>query len=132
MKSCAIPTQKTVAAFKDYDFENCDVPEKYWGDYTHANFFRKYFIPIVRREIKAMAKAIGATVKFDSGYFEWSAFFSKNGKFIYVSTSDHRWNNWYDDVLYRWAENDHDYHGGPNNFTSYDKLKERVAELLDR
>ena len=55
MKTCVIPTAKTVAAFRDYDFDNCDVPEQYLGDYSHANFFRKYFIPIVRKEIKAMA-----------------------------------------------------------------------------
>lgn len=132
MTICAIPTEKTVAAFKDYDFDNCNVPEKYLGDYTHANFFRKYFIPIVRREIKAMAKAIGATVKFEPNYFHWSAFFSKNGKYVNVLCGDHRWNNWYEQMCYRIAESEKDYRGGPNNWTSYDKLQERVAEMLDR
>ena len=53
--SCVVPSEKTVEAFKNYNFENCDVPEKYWGDYTHANFFMRYVIPIARREMKKIA-----------------------------------------------------------------------------
>lgn len=132
MKSCVIPTEKTVAAFKNYDFENCDVPEKYWGDYTHANFFRKYFIPIVRREIKALAKKIGATVKFEPNYFDWSAFFCKNGKYVYVHCDDHRWNNWYEQMYYRTADSEKDYHGGPNNWTSYDNLETSLKDMFNR
>ena len=55
---------KTVKDFKDYDFENCDVPEEYWGDYTHANYFKKAFIPIARKEFKALAKKLGAELIF--------------------------------------------------------------------
>ena len=132
MKTCVIPTAKTVAAFRDYDFDNCDVPEKYLGDYSHANFFKKYFIPIVRKEIKAMAKRLGATVKFEPMYFEWSAYFGKNGKFVYVHCDDARWNNWYEQMYFRIVENDHDCHGGPNNWTSYDKLEGDLAYMLNR
>ena len=132
MKTCVIPTEKTVAAFRDYDFDNCDVPEKYLGDYSHANFFKKYFIPIVRKEIKAMAKRLGATIKFEPMYFEWSAYFGKNGKFVYVHCDDARWNNWYEQMYYRTVENDHDCHGGPNNWTSYDKLEGDLAYMLNR
>lgn len=132
MTTCVIPTEKTVAAFRDYDFDNCDVPEQYLGDYSHANFFKKYFIPIVRKEIKAMAKRLGATVKFEPMYFEWSAYFGKNGKYVYVHCDDARWNNWYEEMYYRTAENDHDCHGGPNNWTSYDKLEGDLAYMLDR
>lgn len=132
MKSCVIPTEKTVAAFKNYDFENCDVPEKYLCDYTHAKFFRKYFIPIVRREIKAIAKKIDATVKFEPNYFDWSAFFCKNGKYVYVHCDDHRWNNWYEQMYYRTADSEKDYHGGPNNWTSYDKLETSLKDMFNR
>ena len=132
MKTCVIPTEKTVAAFRDYDFDNCDVPEKYLGDYSHANFFKKYFIPIVRKEIKAMAKRLGATIKFEPMYFEWSAYFGKNGKYVYVHCDDARWNNWYEQMYYRTVENDHDCHGGPNNWTSYDKLEGDLAYMLNR
>ena len=131
MKTYNIPTEKTVAAFKDYDFDNPCVPEKYDGDYPHRNFFNKYFIPIVRSEVKKLAKKLGATVKFSYNNFEWTAFFSKNGKCVYVDTSDHRWNNWYDNVMYREAANDHDYHGITGNYwTPYNKLEETLASIL--
>ena len=132
MKTCVIPTEKTVAAFKNYDFDNCNVPEKYLGDYSHVNFFRKYFIPIVRREIKALAKKLGATVKFEPNYFDWSAFFGKNGKYIYVHCDDARWNDWYEQMYYRTADNETDYRGGPNNWTSYDKLETELEAMFER
>ena len=56
MKTSTIPTKKTVAAFKDYDFENCNVPEQYQGDYPHHNFCKKVFVPILRRELKKLAE----------------------------------------------------------------------------
>ena len=101
---------KTVKDFKDYDFENCDVPEEYWGDYTHANYFKKAFIPIARKEFKALAKKLGAELIFSPMYFEWSAFFKKDGKFIYVHVGDVRYNicgHWYDRVLYRTAKSEY-------------------------
>jgi hypothetical protein len=133
MKNCTIPTSKTVAAYKDFDFErigNGDVPENCQGDYPHANFFKKVFIPIVRKELKALAKRLGMSIKFNPMYFEWSAYFGKNGKYIYVHCDDVRWNNWYDEMYYRTVENDHDCHGGPNNWTSYDKLEQCLTREL--
>ena len=122
---------KTVKSFKDYDFESCDVPEQYWGDYTHANFFKKYFIPIARKEFKEIAKKIGAEVIFSPMYFEWSAFFIKDGKYIYVHMGDVRYWKWYDDVLFRTAENEKDYTGGANRRCSYDNLAEELSSLFD-
>ena len=125
-----IPTTKTVKAFRDYDFENCDVPEQYWGDYTHANFFKKYFIPIARKEFKALAKKIGAEVIFSPSYFYWSAYFKKNGKCVYVSVSDVRYWKWYDSVLFRTALDEHDSCGGANNYCSYDRLAESLEDMF--
>lgn len=125
---------KTVKDFKDYDFESCDVPEKYWGDYTHANFFKGYFIPIARKEFKAIAKKIGADIIFSPSYFEWSAFFIKDGKYIYVHVGDVRFNccgPWYDDVLYRTAANEKDYTGGTNRRCSYNELADKLSELFE-
>lgn len=132
--SCVVPSEKTVEAFKNYKFENCDVPEKYWGDYTHANFFKRYFIPIARREMKKLAAKIGADVIFEKGFFEWSCFFKKDGKCIYVHVGDVRYSicgHWYDNVLYRTAKDEKDYHGGTNNSCSYDKLESCLLELFD-
>lgn len=123
---------KTVKDFKDYDFESCDVPEKYWGDYTHANFFKGYFIPVARKEFKAIAKKIGAEITFSPNYFKWSAFFSKDGKYIYVHMGDVRYWNWYDSVLFRTAESEKDYTGGANYYCSYDKLAEELSDLFER
>lgn len=126
---------KTVKDFRDYDFENCDVPEEYWGDYTHANYFKKAFIPIARKEFKALAKKLGAELIFNPMYFEWSAFFKKDGKFIYVHVGDVRYNicgHWYNRVLYRTAKSEKDYTGGCNNFCSYEELEERLSDMFER
>ena len=61
---------KTVLDFKNYDFDNCDVPEKYWGDYPHANYAKGEFAPALRRELKAAAKKIGAEAKVEYNYFD--------------------------------------------------------------
>ena len=55
---------KTVKSFKNYDFENCDVDPKYWGDYPHANFFKGEFLPIAKKEFKSLAKKLGAELTF--------------------------------------------------------------------
>ena len=124
----------SVKDFKDYNFENCDVPEKYWGDYPHANFFKGEFIPVARREMRAMAKRLGAELKFSPMYFEYSCFFKKGDKFVYVNVGDVRYNvcgHWYENVLYRTAESYEDYHGGCNNNCPYDELEENIKRLLD-
>ena len=124
---------KTVKSFYNYDFENCDVPEKYQGDYPHANYFKGEFIPVARRELRAMAKRLGAELTFDPMYFEFSAFFSKGGKHVYVHVWDVRFNvcgHWYEHVLYRTAASTKDYTGGSNHYTSYDGLEQAVAGLL--
>ena len=123
----------TVKDFKNYDFENCCVPAKYYGDYPHANYFKGEFIPVARKEFKALAKKLGAEVEFSPMYFEYSAFFSRDGKFIYVHVGDVRYqSNWYDDVLYRTAKYIKDYHGGSNNYCSYDELYEKLNEMFER
>lgn len=123
---------KTVEDFVGYDFERRDVPEKYLGDYTHANFFDKYFIPIARRRMRKIAGKIGAKLTFTSGYFEFSGFLERNGACVYFSAGDVRYNSrWYDRVLYRDAKDASDYHGGANRYCSFDKLEESADWLLE-
>lgn len=125
-------TMKTVRDFRYYDFESYDVPEKYCGDYAHANYFKGYFIPIARREFKALAKKIGAEVEFSHGYFEYSAFFCKDGKYIYVHVGDVRFNSdWYENVLYRTAKSNKDYSGGSNWHCSYDNLEVELTDMFE-
>ena len=126
-------TKKTVKDFRNYDFESCDVPEEYWGDYTHCNYFKRYFMRIARRELKAIAQKIGASVVFTTGeYFEYSAFFCKDGKYIYVHVGDVRYDkNWYDKVLYRTAKNERDYTGGTNWHCGYEELPSQLLDMFE-
>lgn len=124
---------KTVKSFRNYDFENCDVEPKYYGDYPHANFYKGEFLPVARRELKKMAANMGAELIFNPGYFYYSAFFKKDDKCVYINVGDVRYDsNWYDKVLFRTAKNEKDYTGGANRFCSYDNLENEVNTLLDR
>ena len=124
---------KTVKSFRNYDFENCDVDPKYYGDYPHANFFKGEFIPVAKKEFKALGKRIGADVIFNSGYFYYSAFFKKDGNCIYVNVGDVRYeSNWYDDILFRTAKDEKDFRGGSNRYCSYDNLEEELVNLFER
>lgn len=124
---------KTVKSFRNYNFENCDVEPKYYGDYPHANFYKGEFLPIARRELKKMAANMGAELIFNPGYFDFSAFFKKDGKYVYVKVGDVRYeSDWYGNVLFRTAEHEKDYRGGSNNFCSYNNLESEVNKLLSR
>lgn len=123
---------KTVKSFKNYDFESWEVPEKYNGDFSPQNYFKGEFVPALRKEFKAIAKNLNAELKFSHNYFECSAFFSVNGKYIYVHIGDVRFNNWYESVLYRTAKDDKDYSGGSNCYCGYERLEEELASTFDR
>ena len=125
---------KTIKSFKNYDFESWDVPEKYQGDFAPANYFRGEFIPVARREMKKVAASIGAEmVEFSPSHFYFSAFFKKDGKFVYVNVGDVRYeSNWYDNVLIRSAKSEKDYTGGSNNFCSIDNLGDKMNNIFER
>jgi hypothetical protein len=132
MKTCEIPKEKSVAAFRNYDFENNYVPEKFQGEVGYQRFAKGYFIPIARREMRKLAKNIGAELaSFSNNTFEFSCMFKKDDRFIYVRIEDVRWNDWYGRVLYRTADNANDCKGGSNNWCSYDQLEESVKSLFD-
>lgn len=115
---------KTVRDFRDYDFDSCDVPEKYWGDYTHVNFAKRYFAPILKREMRKIAKNIGCEIEISNGYFEWWCQFKKNGCTIEVIIGDVRFlNGWYDCVLYREK-------GGGNYYCSYEDIENNIERLF--
>lgn len=52
---------------------------------------------------------------------------------FYISISDVRYfsNEWYDHILIRTAENETDYRGGFNNYTTLSDLEGTAAELLN-
>ena len=130
-----IKNLKHVVDFKHYDFESNDVPEKYDGDYAAANFFKGYFIPKARAEMRKIANNLGATLFFSKGHFEFSGFLKKGGNCVYFSVGDVRdggTGRWYDQVLYRAARNEKDFGGcSSNEYCSYDKLEESLKGWLE-
>lgn len=70
-----------------------------------------------------------------SNCFEISGFLSRaDGKIFYFNIGDVRWNtfgNWDEEVLYRAAKDEKDYHGGINRRTGIDTLLENIATSRD-
>ncbi len=73
-------------------------------------------------------------VNVGRNHYCFSAFIkSAENKCVYISIPDVRYfsNEWYDHILIRTAENETDYRGGFNNYTSLDGLEGAVADLLE-
>lgn len=83
-------------------------------------------------ELNKMGKERGFNLHtFHKNHYEWTAVLEKNGKFIYVSISDVRYfDNWYDHVLVRTMAHEKDWHGGYNNFTSWDNVIDLADKLI--
>ena len=73
-------------------------------------------------------------VNIGKNHYCFSAFIkSAENKCVYISISDVRYfsNEWYDHILIRTAENETDYRGGFNNYTTLSDLEGTAAELLN-
>ncbi len=73
-------------------------------------------------------------VNVGRNHYCFSAFIkSAENKCVYISISDVRYfsNEWYDHILIRTAENETDYRGGFNNYTTLSNLEGTAAELLN-
>ena len=73
-------------------------------------------------------------VNVGKNHYCFSAFIkSAENKCVYISISDVRYfsNEWYDHMLIRTAENETDYRGGFNNYTTLSDLEGSAAELLN-
>ena len=73
-------------------------------------------------------------VNVGKNHYCFSAFIkSAENKCVYISISDVRYfsNEWYDHILIRTAENETDYRGGFNNYTTLDGLEGVIADLLE-
>lgn len=73
-------------------------------------------------------------VNVGKNHYCFSAFIkSAENKCVYISISDVRYfsNEWYDRILIRTAENETDYRGGFNNYTTLSDLEGSAAELLN-
>ena len=110
----------TIRQYKGYAFESscCKTPE-------YAEFEKQ-----CKKELKAQAKNFGFKIhKFLPNHFEWCAVLEKEGKFIYVSLSDVRYWDWYNDVLIRTMAHAEDWHGGSNNRCSFNEIGENAERL---
>lgn len=73
-------------------------------------------------------------INVGKNHYCFSAFIkSAENKCVYISISDVRYfsNEWYDHILIRTAENETDYRGGFNNYTTLSDLEGTAAELLN-
>ena len=115
-------------------------PIEDWGSEMSddAKAFYKAFKSFIKRSFPE-ATLIG----FKPNHYDFSGFIYKDNKYVYVSHSINRYNidayNSYVDfddnsvtngVLYRTAENDHDYRGGKNNFTSINNMVEDIMKIF--
>lgn len=73
-------------------------------------------------------------VNVGKNHYCFSAFIkSAENKCVYISISDVRYfsNEWYNHILIRTVENETDYRGGFNNYTTLSDLEGTAAELLN-
>jgi hypothetical protein len=85
-----------------------------------------------RRELKKQCAERGINIHtFHGNHFEWSAVLEKGGKFVYVSMSDVRWFDWYDNMLIRTMSHDKDWRGGGNNKCAFNEVGEYAERLFE-
>ena len=120
--------------------------EKIYKEYVNAKFesscsttpefasFARKFKAALKKDIEAAGLKL---VEFTRGHFILSAFVLNplTNQYVYISVSDVRWmlcgKRPLDDILYRTAKDENDYHGGHNNFTDLMSLIERVRILME-
>ena len=116
---------KDLEKYVNYEFSSgC-----YTGD-DYKSFQTKYI-----NYLKSICKNNNwRLVNVGKNHYCFSAFIkSAENKCVYISISDVRYfsNEWYDHILIRKAENETDYRGGFNNYTTLSDLEGSAAELLN-
>ena len=108
--------------FVDYQFSS--------GPYTGDDF--KSFNTKFRNAIKKKLPNGYEIHRWNRNHYECTAVIkTPEEKFIYVHISDVRFwpNEWFQKILYRTMEHDHDWHGGPNHYTSLFSFTEDIKSL---
>ena len=116
---------KDLEKYVNYEFSS--------GCYTGDDYksFQKKYINYLRSICKNNHLRL---VNVGKNHYCFSAFIkSAENKCVYISISDVRYfsNEWYDHILIRTAENETDYRGGFNNYTTLSDLEGTAAELLN-
>lgn len=99
--------------------------------------FLKLAASLKRALKKDIQKSNFILLNASAGHFYISGFIThKNGIYIYFSIGDVRWDitgkRWYDDILYRTAKDEKDYHGGANHYCKLGELFEKADMLAEQ
>ena len=96
------------------------------------------FISAFRNYMKAIAKANGWEIlDYKSHpYCEFTCFFKKGDRYIYVASGDYRdWSYAFvgaNRILFRDARSDKDYRGGVNNYCNLEEIEAKVNERFNK
>lgn len=120
-----MPNIKDLEKYVNYEFSS--------GCYTGDDYksFQTKYINYLRTVCKNNHWRL---VNIGKNHYCFSAFIkSAENKCVYISISDVRYfsNEWYNHILIRTAENETDYRGGFNNYTTLSDLEGTAAELLN-
>ncbi|MFW6124370.1 MAG: hypothetical protein ACOC5G_04030 [Acidobacteriota bacterium] len=114
---------KELCRFEDWEFSS--------GATTGEDFrvFSRLFKKFVKNNLPDGAEL----ADFLDGHYFLSGFIKRDNNFIYFSISDvrHFPKSWIDNILIRTAKDENDYTGGSNCYTTLDKFKRDVDELLN-
>lgn len=100
-----------------------------------ANEFVKDFIKMLNRQLGKE----GVNIEVEPGHYYLSGFLEKDNKYIYIAydiprggySIDFSTTDYAEGVLYRAADNNHDYKGYTNNFSSIQDLPRKIMEMFD-
>lgn len=89
----------------------------------------------LKKKVRKAGKDAGFNLaEFHNGYCEASGFIEKEGKVIYFSFGDYRFDicgrKWYNDVLIRTAKDTKDFTGGTNRYTTFADFETDVLKLF--
>lgn len=118
-------TLKDLEKYIDYEFSS--------GCYTGEDY--KQFQTKYVNYLRSLCKQNGwELVNVGRNHYEFTAFIKRDSRYVYFSISDVRYwqNEWYKHILIRTANNEKDYTGGYNNYTSLPSLQIAVGNLLLR
>ena len=123
------------------NMKKTDVPrclQKWYGHhFGYANPFVNYdwsgvdaFLADYKRWMRRRFSDF--TITFNDIYCSLSGFLKMDGKYVYFSIPDVRYfhNEWATNILIRTAKDVHDYHGGPNHYTTIDEFDHDVFDLI--
>lgn len=109
--------------FKSWEFSS--------GTSTGKDF--KRFGRLFKKFIRSNIPDESELIKFSTGHYTLHGFVKQGKEVLYFSVSDVRYfkNEWANKILIREAENEKDFTGKGNHFTTLENFKRRATELLE-